>query len=409
MTDQVYVSDGDIATELRATVDISPGELLLHEAAFAFACEDDDDDDALPSIVQVAMNALIQADGISTTSSTSTERQWNHLMAEVCTDDDDAQKKALFAWGAEQILSRLAKTHPELALKIEDKDATEAIRRVSLNAFTVKRIDPNGVERVHLDNIADDFELVRAVMQIGKEEEAIGNGLYILASAANHSCSPNTYVTFDANNNITFRATESIKANEAVTISYGPVVGVDGDFLERRSEILASRTHGFVCNCAACLVEEAKATTANEDDDDDDHEDLEATNFIEKYITSGSLTAEEALLKSSLAPESIVQSRMFRQAMSDTSMQSISYDVEIAIGFQKLALKSLELRCSPREDIAIAHEIVTLCLLRLFSEEKQNNVGNDIERARGILSRYCGEGYAYKQILDTLASVGTLQ
>jgi hypothetical protein len=400
-TSRVYVASGDIATELRAKVDISPGQVVLREAAFAFAYEDDDDDDALPSIVQVAMNALEARD----IGAGSGERQWKDLMTEDCTDEeDDAQKKALFAWGAQQILSRLANTNPDLALKVEDSDAMEAIRRVSLNAFTVKRIDPTagGEQRVQLHTIVDDFDLVRAVMQIGKEEIGIGNGLFIIASAANHSCSPNAYATFDANNNIAFRATEPIKAHEAVTISYGPVVGVDGNFLERRSEILASRTHGFVCNCTACLAEEVRATTG--DDDDDDHEDLEAVSFIEMYITSGTLTAEEALLKSRSAPESVLQSRFFRQAMSDTSMQSISYDIDMALGFQKLALKSLELRCAPRDDIAIAYEIVTLSLLRLFSEEKQTGVGNEIERARSILARYYGEDYAYKQILDALAS-----
>lgn len=158
-TSSVYVANGDIATELRVKVDISPGQVVLQEAAFAFAAEEDDDDDALPSIVQVAMNALV-ADG---ESSITGERQWKDLMTEDSTDgddEDDAQKKALFAWGAQQILSRLTKSNPELALKIEEKDALEAIRRVSLNAFTVKRIDPTagGAEqRVQLDTIVDDF------------------------------------------------------------------------------------------------------------------------------------------------------------------------------------------------------------------------------------------------------------
>jgi hypothetical protein len=410
---KVYVAVGEIATELRAKVDIAPGDVILHEPSFAFACEDDDDDDdddddALPSIVQVAMNALeAEEKALSKTTTSGCGRQWKHLTVEDDTDDDDAQKNALFAWGAEQILSRLATTNPELALKTTHDDAVEAIRRVSLNAFTVKRIDPIGMKdaALQLNTIQDDNDLVCAVMQIGNEEQPIGNGLYILASATNHSCAPNTYVTFDSSNNITFRATELIKSHEAVTISYGPVVGVDGNVQDRRSEILASRTHGFVCKCAACLAEEARATTRANDDDS------EATDFIENYITSGLLTAEEALLESKGATENIEQSRMFGKAMSDTSIQSIAYDVEIAQGFQKLALKSLELRCAPREDIAIAYEIVKMCLLGLFSEEleQDRSAGNDIERARGILSRYYGEDYAYKQILDATfaSSVGT--
>jgi hypothetical protein len=434
---KVYVALGAIATELRAKVDISPGEVLLHEPAFAFAREDDDDDDdddALPSIVQVAMDALVRAEReenekvASTTTATLSScgsRQWKHLTAEDDDDDDDtdddAQKNALFAWGAQQIRSRLMKTNPALAMKIKDVDAVEAIRRVSLNAFAVKgkRIDPligrkeEGVVH-HLDNLIfqDDFDLVRAVMQIGEGTTSAGNGLYLLASAANHSCAPNTYVTFDDanNNNITFRATAFIKAHEAVTISYGPVVGVDGNVHERRSEILASRTHTFVCQCVACLAEEEviATTTATANDSD-----AEATQFIESYITSGNCTAEVALFQSKCAPDNIVQSRLFGKAMSDTFIQSIAYDVEIALGFQKLAWASLELRCAAapmgEDTIAIAYEIVTLCLVCLFisdSEEQDTSIihGKDVERAREVLSRYHGEDYPYKQILDTFAS-----
>jgi hypothetical protein len=427
---KVYVAFGAIATELRAKVDISPGDVLLHEPAFAFAREDDDDDDddALPSIVQVAMNALVKAEGeengnVSSTPTSETScgiRQWKHLTAEDDKNDDydtddDAQKNALFAWGAQQIRLRLTKTNPTLAMKIKDDDAVEAIRRVSLNAFAVKgkRIDPliGRKEGVH----EDDFDLVRAVMQIGEGTPSAGNGVYLLASAANHSCAPNTYVTFDDainnNYNITFRATTFIKAHEAVTISYGPVVGVDGNVHERRSEILASRTHTFVCRCVACLAEEeaiAKTTTTANDSD------AEATDFIENYITSGSCTAEEALSQSKGSPDNIIRSRLFGKAMSDTFMQSIAYDAEIALGFQKLALASLELRCAAdpmREDtIAIAYEIVTMCLVRLFisdGEEQDTSsihVWKDVERARGILSRYYGEDYPYKQILDEFAS-----
>jgi hypothetical protein len=430
---KVYVALGTIATELRAKFDISPGDLLLYEPAFAFAREDDDDDDddALPSIVQVAMNALEKAEreenekvpSTATTTSGCGSRQWKHLMVRDDDDDtDDAQKNALFAWGAQQIRSRLTKTNLALAMKMKDDDAVEAIRRVSLNAFAVKgkRIDPligrrKGVH--HLDNLIfqDDFDLVHAVMQIGEGTSSAGNGVYLLASAANHSCAPNSYVTFDdANNNIMFRATAFIKAHDAVTISYGPVVCVDGNVHERRSEILASRTHTFVCQCVACLAEEEAMarTTATANDSD-----AEAMNFIESYITSGKCTAEVALFQSKCATDNIVQSRIFGKAMSDTSIQSIEYDVEIALGFQKLALASLKLRCAAapmREDtIAIACEIVTLCLLRLFIRDSDSaeqdttsimQVSNDVERAKTILSRYYGEDYPYKEILDSFAS-----
>ena len=379
---KVYTALGDIGTELRAAVDISPGDVLFREPAFAFACEDEDDDDSLPAIVQVAMNALEVED--NATSS----RTFKDLTA-TAEDNDDAQKNALFAWGAEQILSKL--TNQDLVMKTSKDDVVEAIRRVALNTFTVKSLIETEIAfEDALEN--DDLDLVHCVIEIGAEDPR-GVGLYILASAANHSCAPNTFVTFDSNNEITFRATKSIKAHEAITISYGPVVGVDGNVHQRREEILES--HCFHCQCAACVAETtAIAATTNSADD------FEAMEFIENVIVGGNFTASEALQKAMNAPENIVQSSMFGKAMADTSIQSIGFDVEIAIGFQKLALKSLELRC-PTDHVAIAYDILRVCLLRVCDGEKNDR--KEIERARGILSQYYGEEYAYKQTLDAFS------
>lgn len=387
---KVYAAVGVLATELRANVNISPGEIILTEPAFAFASEtdDDDDDDALPSIVQVAMNALIKSEKDDDNDSTkSCNRKWSDLMSEI--DTDDVQKKTLFAWGANQIMS----------LRHDEKEAMEAIQRVSLNAFTVKR--QTDASTINVDEIADDTDLINAVMTIGNESTSIGNGVYLLASAANHSCVPNAYVTFDDDRTITFRAISPIQAHiTPITISYGPIAGVDGDFRQRRSDINALGTHDFVCQCAACISEETTSSSSSSTNDE-----IEATAFIETYITSGNLTAEEALLQSKLgAPDSIVQSKEFGKAMSDTSIQTISYDVNVALGFQKLALKSLELRCNGDDVLAVAYELIKLSLLRLFCEEQ--NV-NDIGRARGILVRYFGEDYPYKELLDALVSAGT--
>jgi hypothetical protein len=374
---KVYTAVGDIGTELRAKVDVFPGDVLFREPAFAFGCEDEDDDDSLPAIVQVAMNAL-EAEEDATSG-----RTFKHLTSDD-DNDDDAQKNALFAWGADQILSRL--TNHDLVMKTSKDDVVKAIRRVALNTFTVKSLMET---EIALDD--DDLDLVQCMMQIGTED-ARGVGLYILASAANHSCAPNTFVTFDSNNEITFRATKPIKAHEAVTISYGPVVGVDGNVHQRREEILSS--HCFHCQCASCVVE----TTTNMTTDSAD--DFEAMEFIEDVIVGGNYGASEALTKSMNAPENIAQSSMFGKAMTDTSIQSIAFDVVFALGFQKLALKSLELRC-PRDHVAIAYEILRVCLLCVYDGEK--NDGKEIERARRILSQHYGEDYAYKKTLDAFS------
>lgn len=389
---KVYTALGDIGTELRVKVDVSPGEVLFREPAFAFACEDEDDEDSLPAIVQVAMNAL-KAEEDAITSRSDRSRTFKHLTA-TSDDNDDAQKSALFAWGADQILSRLTTTatttNHDLVKKTSKDDVVEAIRRVTLNTFTVKSLMETDVP-LH----DDDLDLVECMMQIGTED-ARGVGLYILASAANHSCAPNAFVTFDSNNEITFRATKQIKANEVVTISYGPVVGVDGSVHQRREELLSS--HSFHCQCTACVAEATAdmtmtTTTASADD-------FEALEFIQDVIVGGNYGALEALQKSTNAPENIKQSSMFGKAMTDTSMQSIAFDIEFALGFQKLALKSLELRC-PSDHIAIAYEILRVCLLCVYDGEK--NDGKEIERARRILSQHYGEDYAYKKTLDAFS------
>jgi len=415
---KVYTALGDIGTELRAAVDVSPGEILFRESAFAFACENEEDDDSLPAIVQVAMNALLRENEENNNNNNNSmsgtrictdedeqtsKRHFKHLTA--TAENDDAQKNALFAWGAEQILSRLrslVQTNQDLAMKtiMSKDDVVSAIRRVALNTFTVKSLieaDLNLALENDSDNDELSFDLAHSMMQIGAED-ARGIGLYILASAANHSCAPNTFVTFDNDNEITFRATKSIQAQEEITISYGPVVGVgmEGNFQQRREELLES--HCFHCQCAACVTEETTWTTSSTSSADD----FEAMQFIEHVIVEGSFTASEALQKSMDAPENIVRTSMFGKAMTDTAVQaSIAFDVEIALGFQKLALKSLELRC-PKDHIAIAYEILRVCLLLVCNVDGGgvNVNGKEIERARGILSRHYGEEYAYKQTLD---------
>mmetsp|Transcript_21876 Transcript_21876/g.35808 ORF Transcript_21876/g.35808 Transcript_21876/m.35808 type:complete len:404 (-) Transcript_21876:214-1425(-) len=396
---KVYACPGDMGTELRAAVDILPGEVLLREPAFAFACEDDDDDgDTLPAIVQVAMDALIlEAQEIPASSG----RVFKQLVL-TSEDSDDPQRGALFAWGADQIMSRLATNNDNGVLPTTTKDdIMDAIRRVSLNSFTVKSLMETEVA-LRLDG-DDDFDLIHCLMQIGAEE-ARGVGLYLLSSAANHSCSPNTFVTFadHPNNEITFRATKPIQADEAITISYGPVVGVDdhgcSSLHHRKEELLAS--HGFHCQCTVCITEETTRITSSDD--------FEAMQFIERVIVGNNYTASEALQEATNAPINILRSGMFGKAMTDTSLQVIAAcdddSIELAIGFQKLALKSMELRC-PRDHVAIAYELIRLSLLRACYDSEVKNVdGNaEIERAQEILRIHYGEEFAYKQTLETLS------
>merc|ERR1712238_199813 len=354
----------------------------------------------------------------------SKRRCFHHLTAIAENDNrnknnscnSDVQRNALFSWGAEQIISKRRLQSPsqsqsqsQLQLQRQTRrtknnqyqdqnnhhhltkdNIVNAVRRVTLNSFTVKGLieaelkfvldDDNDVsesdhkkkkknEEEEDDDDDEDHKelcyqdsLTRSMMQIGKEDER-GIGLYILASATNHSCAPNTFVTFDNHHNheiITFRAIKSIKVHEEITISYGPtVIGTDSDerndVQQRRKELFES--HCFHCRCAPCIAEEKEEeeskvetelepTTRTGSSSSTPYE-LEAMEFIENVIVGGYCTASDALQKSKNAPDNIVQTHIFRKAMIDTSIlqASIALDVELALGFQQLALQSIELRC----------------------------------------------------------------
>ena len=487
----VYVTEGRMGAELRANVRIDAGELLLTEAAYCYGShhDDDDDDDAsLPSIVQAALEALQKEEMLSrgrkeakavedpsrgkadakttTRAQTTTTRQWKDLMSsenqpthmkKSSEDPQRQQKEALFDWGAQQTLHRLAVSSCKNK-SITKQDALEAIQRVSLNAFAVK-----GASMMNHDvtscwtanTITSDEDLQQAIMSIGEnschETETMGDAVFLLASAANHSCRPNAHVTFhrqqqapavaasSSNNNsailtseditISIRAIAPIPKHEAVTISYGPLVGVDGAVRDRRASIRASGTQSFECRCAACLEEDEEERQA---DGDSSGIDAAAMLFIDSYITGGQTTAEEALAASQrlLRRDGAGSSRHFSKAMSDTSLQTIPFDVGMAVEFQKLALQSLELRCHPSiagmpatattehptddDLLAMAYELIKFSLLQLFSEEEEEIDGNttkykdkiiqrDVIRARRILCRYFGDAnYPYRHLLDSM-------
>jgi hypothetical protein len=262
--------------------------------------------------------------------------------------------------------------------------------------------------------------------------------LYLLASgAANHSCAPNAHYTFDdsTNNAITVRAIQPIQADEVVTISYGPIVGVDGTVQDRRAALLES--HQFVCECTACVSEITNNTNNNNTADDDDATTMA---FIDEVLISGHCTASEALQRSIHAPPRVLQPPLFRKAMRDTAIQSIfsinntmnedddndnedvtAATLEIAVGFQQLALTALEGSSSGSEHhLEIAYDILRLLLLRHIAgmtrtttcantnTTSTNNNGQPetevlLERARTILRTYYGaEDYPFQNTMDAI-------
>jgi hypothetical protein len=279
-------------------MDISSGSVLFREPAFAFACEDETDDNSLPSIVQVAMQALLfQLENDKNDDNepiTGQRRTFQDLTAEGSSitsrmqdDDDDtantanvnANNATLFAWGADQILQRQPRL---LVLGLTKEDVVKAIRLVALNSFTVQGLLDNADTEVlalvllssNTTTTTDIDTLQRrqrqrqsAVMDIGRQQPR-GIGLYLLASTANHSCALNAHYTFDSQTNaITVQAIHSIKAHEVVTISYGPVG--DAPVPERQAALYKS--HFFWCHCPACVSE--TSNTSTDDDNDVDVDD----------------------------------------------------------------------------------------------------------------------------------------
>ena len=80
------------------------------------------------------------------------------------------------------------------------------------------------------------------------EQIRLGTALYPVTSLLNHSCDPNCIQTF-VGNQIVVKVTRQIKANEELTISYGPMHNKMRS--EQRQQCLKDQYH-FTCSCAKC-------------------------------------------------------------------------------------------------------------------------------------------------------------
>lgn len=74
-----------------------------------------------------------------------------------------------------------------------------------------------------------------------------GTGLFLSASKFNHSCDPNTAVSFPYNAELHATALRDIRENEEITISY---IDLDWPFAQRQTFLYSK--YGFWCTCARC-------------------------------------------------------------------------------------------------------------------------------------------------------------
>lgn len=130
----------------------------------------------------------------------------------------------------------------------ETKSSQKAINMIelfygSLLCKHIHQIVCNGVAITGIHETETSASPVTTVEQI-----RLGTALYPVSSLLNHSCDPNCIQTF-VGNQIVVKVTRQIKADEELTISYGPMHNKMR--WEQRQQCLKYQYH-FTCTCAKC-------------------------------------------------------------------------------------------------------------------------------------------------------------
>ncbi|XP_044756120.1 SET and MYND domain-containing protein 5 [Coccinella septempunctata] len=95
-----------------------------------------------------------------------------------------------------------------------------------------------------------------------------GVALYMLQSAANHSCSPNAEVSFSNNNNkLALVSLKEIKEGEEIFISYLDECDLHRSRRSRQKVLMEN--YLFICNCEKCLRQCDEPDVSSDEEDDD--------------------------------------------------------------------------------------------------------------------------------------------
>ena len=128
-------------------------------------------------------------------------------------------------------------------------------KNIELNKFIIERIK---MQEVHCSD-SEENQCENSEEEEEEEEElsmfSDGNGLYLIQSCMNHSCSPNAELlkeSEDKDGQVVVKAKKDICSGEQITISY---IDEKNSLQERREALL---DYGFICNCEKCKDEEAE-------------------------------------------------------------------------------------------------------------------------------------------------------
>ena len=119
------------------------------------------------------------------------------------------------------------------------KSLTIILAQIRCNVFAVKQAESVPVN---------------SSLVVSRESVQLGQAVYLVASKFNHSCDPNTVVTFGGENpcQLQVQCTKGkLVANQETTISYGPLASKHK--LEERQAKLKNH-YFFDCNCGSCCV-----------------------------------------------------------------------------------------------------------------------------------------------------------
>ncbi|KAG4077334.1 hypothetical protein HA402_009735 [Bradysia odoriphaga] len=127
-------------------------------------------------------------------------------------------------------------------------------------------------ERIAVESLIDDLyqklDEVTGLQFLNNE----GSALYVTQSKINHSCVPNSVITFPSSDHtLALMALTDIKAGDEITISYLDECSVDRSRHSRQKEL--TENYLFVCRCAKCEEQINDPDVTSDEDEEEMEED----------------------------------------------------------------------------------------------------------------------------------------